>query len=66
MVACTIGRVSAVKLLIARGAQVTFPRGDQTTSALHAARNFPHILQWLLVGRFTGGPRLVEWSPGGR
>lgn len=62
MAACTKGRLSAVKILIARGAQITLSREGQTISALHAARNFPDIVHWLLVGRFTEGPRLLEWT----
>lgn len=57
--ACTAGRLSAVKLLISRGAQTTFRRGDQTRNVLHAAKNFPEIVHWLLIGRFTEGPRLL-------
>ena len=59
MAACTMGRIFAVKLLISRGAQTTFIRGHQTTNVLHAARNFPDIIHWLLIGRFTEGPRLL-------
>lgn len=59
MAACTMGRLFAVKLLISRGAQTTFVRGHQTTNVLHAARNFPDIIHWLLVGRFTEGSRLL-------
>ncbi len=29
-------------------------------SALHAAKNFPYIKRWLLVGRFAEGPRLIK------
>ena len=50
--ACTIGRLSAVKILILRGAQTTFTRHGKPHSPLDAAKNFTKILDWLLVGRF--------------
>ena len=60
MAACTMGRLLAVKILISRGAQTTFVRGGQTMNVLDAARNFPDIIRWLLVGRFAEGRRCLR------
>ena len=59
MGACVSGRLFAVKLLVSKGAKICYTKDDRTVSALHAARNFPKILRWLLVGRFTEHPRLL-------
>lgn len=55
--ACTIGRLLAVKLLISRGARTTFMKDGSTINVLNAAKRFPEIIHWLLIGRFTEGPR---------
>jgi len=64
MAACTVGRFLAVKLLISRGAQTTFVKDGETTSVLDAARRYPGIIRWLLVGRFAQGPRRLTWDSG--
>ena len=59
MAACSLGRLSAVKILIARGAQPWYWKGNQIVGAFRAARDFPHIQRWLLVGRFNEGLRCL-------
>ncbi|KAI4100435.1 MAG: hypothetical protein LQ339_005496 [Xanthoria mediterranea] len=59
MGACAAGRVTAVKLLVGKGAKLCYEGDDGPVSALHAARHFPEILRWLLVERFTHGPRRI-------
>ncbi|KAL8723890.1 MAG: hypothetical protein Q9181_007103 [Wetmoreana brouardii] len=52
MVACAVGRLSAVKYLIARGAKTSYVRDGQVFSVLKAAKLHPRVVRWLLVGRF--------------
>ena len=59
MGACAAGRLTAVKVLVAKGAKLCYEGDDGPVSALHAARHFPEILRWLLVERFTHGPRRI-------
>ena len=59
MGACVAGRVTAVKVLVNKGAKLCYEGDDGPVSALHAARHFPEILRWLLVERFTHGPRRI-------
>ena len=59
MGACAAGRLTAVKLLVGKGAKLCYEGEDGSVSALHAAKHFPEILRWLLVGRFTHGPRRI-------
>ncbi|CAO1599686.1 hypothetical protein XANCAGTX0491_003402 [Xanthoria calcicola] len=59
MGACAAGRVTAVKLLVSKGAKLSYEGDDWPVSALHAARHFPEIVRWLLVERFTHGPRRI-------
>ena len=59
MGACATGRLEAVKILIAKGARTSYSKDGKTISALRAAKNYPEILQWLLVGRFLETPRLI-------
>ena len=59
MGACAAGRLTAVKLLVGKGAELCYEGDDGPVSALHAARHFPEILRWLLVERFTHGPRRI-------
>lgn len=60
MGACASGRLQAVKLLVRKGAKMFYcnERG-QNFSALRAAKHFPGIVRWLLVGRYTEGPGLL-------
>lgn len=61
MMACATGRLAAVKVLVTRGARTSYVSdGDgQLYSAFEAAKNYPPIRRWLLVGRFLEGPRLL-------
>ena len=59
MGACAAGRLTAVKLLVGKGAKLCYEGEDGSVSALHVARHFPEILRWLLVERFTHGPRRI-------
>lgn len=59
MGACAAGRLTAVKLLVSRGAKLVYERGDCTVSAMNAAKHFPDIIWWLLVGRYIQGPRRI-------
>ena len=60
MGACATGRLQAVKLLVQKGAKIFYcnERG-RSFSALRAAKYFPEVVRWLLVGRYTEGPRLL-------
>ena len=65
MGACAMGRLSAVKILVRKGARLAYigPDGGQI-SAFHAAAaagggHFPGIVRWILVGRFMGGPKIL-------
>ena len=59
MGACAAGRLTAVKVLVSKGAKLCYEGDDGPVSALHAARHFPEIVRWLLVERFTHGPRRI-------
>ena len=61
MAACALGRLPAVKHLIARGAKTSYVRNGETFNVIKLAKLHPSVLDWLLVGRFTEGPRLIEW-----
>lgn len=59
MGACATGRLKVVKLLVSRGASIYYKNDSCVVSAVQAARRYPEITRWLLVGRFVEGPRLV-------
>ncbi|CAF9927994.1 MAG: hypothetical protein HETSPECPRED_006724 [Heterodermia speciosa] len=59
MGACATGRLKAVKHLVRRGARISYTEDGQVFSALRAAKHFPDIVRWLLVGRYLDGPKLV-------
>lgn len=60
MGACAAGRLQAVKLLVRKGAKMLYcNEHGQSFSALRAAKHFPEIVRWLLVGRYTEGPGLL-------
>lgn len=60
MGACAAGRLTAVKFLVSRGAKIAYTNDDGVTiSALNAARHFPEIVRWLLVERYTQGPKRI-------
>ena len=62
MGACATGRLSAVKLLLSKGAKISYERDGQIISALNAAKHFPEIVRWILVERYTKGPRRILGS----
>ncbi|KAL8835784.1 MAG: hypothetical protein Q9170_003178 [Blastenia crenularia] len=58
--ACATGKLAAVKLLVARGANIAYKNDDGAiVSALDKAKHFPEIVRWLLVERFMQGPRRI-------
>ena len=59
MAACAIGRLPAVKHLVARGAKTSYIRDGELFSVVKSAKLHPRVLRWLLVGRFIEGPRLL-------
>ncbi|KAL8669455.1 MAG: hypothetical protein Q9168_005951 [Polycauliona sp. 1 TL-2023] len=59
MGACAAGRHTAVKILVSEGARLCYEGDNETVSALYAARHFPDIVRWILVERFTHGPRRI-------
>ena len=59
MGACATGRLSAVKVLVSKGAKLHYTKDGSTIRALDKAKNFPEIKHWLLVGRYTEGPKLL-------
>ena len=59
MMACAIGRLAAVKLLVARGARTSYVKDGQIHGAFAAAKNHPLVQRWLLVGRFLEVPILL-------
>ncbi|KAL9025441.1 MAG: hypothetical protein Q9196_005738 [Gyalolechia fulgens] len=59
MGACATGRFAAVKLLVSRGAKIVYEKDGITISAPKAAKHFPKIVRWLLVERYTMGPRRI-------
>jgi hypothetical protein len=57
MYACSVGAFECVKLLVRRGARVSYlgvgTRGETVVrSAPKEAERFPKLVQWLLVGRY--------------
>ena len=63
MGACAAGRLLAVKLLVRKGAKVLYcNEHGRSFSALRAAKHFPEIVRWLLVGRCMEGPGLLTNS----
>ena len=61
--ACAAGRLTAVKMLVAKEAQISYSKDGETVSAIRAAKHQPEIVRWLLVGRFMEAPRLIMAAP---
>ena len=38
---------------------ISYKKDGETVSALDAAKHFPDVKRWLLVGRYNEGPRLL-------
>lgn len=53
MGACAAGRLPSVKHLVRAGAKISYIKDDKLFTAIHAARYFPSVIRWLLVGRYT-------------
>jgi ankyrin repeat protein len=53
MAACAGGHLCTVKHLLRRGAEFSYVGVRGLRSAVDAAKDSPHVLRWLLVGRFT-------------
>ena len=60
MGACAAGRLEVMKTLVRKGARTSYTLDGQLFSALDAARLYPKVTRWLLVGRFVDGPLLIE------
>ncbi|KAH6894558.1 ankyrin repeat-containing domain protein [Thelonectria olida] len=66
MFACSMGSLRSVKMLVRRGARLSYladgNRGEKIVkSAFEEARLYPKIVKWLLVGRHQDRRRL-EWA----
>ena len=60
MGACATGRLQAVKLLVRKGAKMVYcNEHGRYFSAPRAAKHFPEIVRWLLVGRHLEGLGLL-------
>ncbi|TQN67290.1 Ankyrin-3, partial [Colletotrichum shisoi] len=62
MAAAHEGRMGIVKLLVLAGARVQYERDGVRQSAVAAAVNFPEVLSWLLVGRYSEQAKIEEPS----
>lgn len=60
MLACSLGRLPAVKVLLRRGAQTSYTEDGVHFNVIDAAKHHFDILQWLMVGRFTDHPKMIE------
>lgn len=59
MGACATGRLGVVKSLVSRGAKTSYIEYGKLFSVLSAAKHYPKITRWLLVGRFVEGSLLI-------
>ncbi|KAF2488661.1 ankyrin [Lophium mytilinum] len=60
MIACACGRLDAVKLLVRRGAAISYVGKNGLNSAMIAARRSKRVIAWLLVGQFNEQRRLND------
>jgi hypothetical protein len=51
--ACLLGRLLAVRYLVRAGANLFGTKDGKLCSALQAAKEFPSVVEWLLVHRYT-------------
>lgn len=51
--ACSARRFLCVKLLVSRGAAISYHKDGTVWSGVRAAERYPEIVAWLLCGRFT-------------
>lgn len=62
MGACAAGRLEVVKILVRKGAKTSYTLDGEVFSVIAAARLYPKVTRWLLVGRFLEGPLSIENS----
>jgi ankyrin repeat protein len=61
MVACEAGNIETVRLLVRRGAKISYSRGShESISGVTLARRYPAVVRWLLVSRHTAQGKLCE------
>lgn len=58
--ACAAGRLSCVKLLVRRGAAISYCKDGTVWNGVRAAERYPEIVAWLLCGRFTSQKALSD------
>lgn len=58
--ACLAGQLESVKFLVRKGAKIQYWSKARHMNALDAARNYPAIVEWILVRRHTEQPRLAN------
>lgn len=58
--ACAAGRFSSVKLLVFRGATISYRKDGRVWSGVKAAERYPEIVVWLLCGRFSSQKPLSD------
>ena len=56
---CAARRLSVVRLLASKGENICYVKECKIYSAFRAAIRFPEVGQWLLMGTYTEGPRLL-------
>ncbi|KAK1706936.1 ankyrin, partial [Colletotrichum acutatum] len=64
MAAAHGGRLDVVKMLVYAGARIWYEKDELGRSAVAAAQDFPEIVSWLLVGRFTEQAKIEVAPPG--
>lgn len=64
MAAAHGGRLDVVKMLVYAGARICYEKDESGRSAVAAAQDFPEIVSWLLVGRFTEQAKIEVAPPG--
>jgi hypothetical protein len=65
MAACSAGRLETVRLLVRRGASISYYGPNGFRSAVDVSRRNKAIVDWLLVGRFTDQKKIsVPAVPG--
>ncbi|KAG7046645.1 ankyrin-2 ankyrin [Colletotrichum scovillei] len=64
MAAAHGGRLDVVKMLVYAGARIWYEKDGLGRSAVIAAQDFPEIVSWLLVGRFTEQAKIEVAPPG--
>ncbi|KAK0378195.1 ankyrin-2 ankyrin [Colletotrichum limetticola] len=64
MAAAHGGRLDVVKMLVYAGARIWYEKDGLGRSAIVAAQDFPEIVSWLLVGKFTEQAKIEVAPPG--